>query len=141
MKLIILLSILLISCEKKNDHANFSRQRFVPRPGYDHHLTNRVCRSNKLGSCKEWSIRAYDLRDDLVRKQYVDFKIACRIAGRRFRVCLDKPGFCRRERVCKKKSGFFKKKCKKWDKKIEYIPISNYQYLIDSNLECFWRLL
>lgn len=132
-------------------HQPLQNQRLIPRPGYEGHLTNRVCKDFYGKKCDkdkdgnlEVSIRQYDLKDVTFRKKLIEFDFACSIGGKRYRICPDRPGFCRRElhRKCvkwKKKLFSSKKKCKKWEEKIvkKYRDATtDYEFLLDGATEC-----
>ena len=75
-------------------------------------------------------IKEYDLQDANFRKEANDFGFICNLGGKRYKICLDKPGFCR----ISYKNGFLGIGKKKIE---EYVPAVPYQYLIDANLKCF----
>lgn len=130
--------------EVQESHKPLEKQRLIPRPGYEGHLTNRVCLKWYGGKCEKESVKKYSLKDKNVRSRLIRFKFACHIGGKRYRVCPDKEGFCRRDkkRVCTKwvRKHIFtnKKKCKNWkDEAINtFIPVSDYQLLLDGSTEC-----
>lgn len=138
MKLVLLITLsFLFGCQgTEKHHAQLSNQRLAPRPGYDGHLTNRICKEKDwLGDCKKWSVKAYDIRDRSVREMLNEFRIACKIGGKRYRVDIDRPGFVRKENpVCVDKSIFGN--CKEWVTNTNYIPIQNYEYLIEAQTQC-----
>jgi len=163
MKLILILTVLLsvVSCssikqwtkevmepsspmdEVQEAHKPFEQQRVIPRPGYEGHLTNRVCLKWYGDFCEEESIRKYSLKDEPTRKRFIEFSFACHIGGKRYRVCPDQEGFCRREKenVCEKwgKKLFSRKKvCRKWRevKTEKFISIDDYKFLLDGSTEC-----
>lgn len=143
MKPILLISLILsVSCSttKTYHHSDLANQKLSPRTGYEGHLTNRICKEKKTlgGECIKWSVKKYDINDPAIRKQLNDFRIACRIGGKRFRVALDRPGFIRTERgKCVNRQKWWGNKCKEWGFKEIYIPVSNYQYLINSAMFCY----
>lgn len=140
---VILLTILILSTScttTKFYHANLANQKLSPRTGFDGHLTNRICAemSPLGGECKKWSIQKYDINDSKIRKQLNDFRIACRVGGKRYRVSLNRPGFIRTERgKCVNRQKWWGNKCKEWGFKTLYIPVSDYQYLINSGMYCY----
>jgi hypothetical protein len=127
-----LLSLSLSSCSTQLPRNQFVNQRFVARPSHPEQLTNQA-----LNDEGEIEVVAYSLGDASFRKRMNDFKISCKIGKERWRVCLDRPGYCRRD-VCLKRTRF-SNKCKKWDER--YIPASNHQYLVDGGLYCYKGLL
>lgn len=107
-------------------------QILKPRAGYPGKLTNRSCLVFDDGKCLKESILAHDLNDPQFRANANSLRFACKLADRHFKICLDKPGFCRfQEKAC----GFLgMDKCRK---EIEYVPAEPYQFLIDSGVICF----
>lgn len=100
------------------------------RKGFDGKLTNSHCVD---AACKDLQISAYDLSDSAFRETVNKLDFICNIAGHRWKVCLDKPGFCRLHHECAwwDLGQLFCKE--KWD----FIPVEPYQYLIDSRTRCF----
>ena len=140
MKLVrfIILSFLLIGCQHGvKYHAQLSKQRLAPRPGYDGYLTNRICgERNFWGECLKWDIKSYDINDPEVRIMMNDFRIACQIGGKRFRISLDQPGFVRRTTGKCIKKKVLSRSCKKWELLEDFIHIQRYEYLIEAHTEC-----
>ncbi len=145
---IFLVSFLTFSCSnssKKNEQTYtrpvFAKQRLVVRKEYPGHLTNKMCMKYVDGKCQDWSLVKYDLNDPEVRKKLNQYKISCKVAQKRFRVCLDRPGFCRREIKCIKwkKSWWSKKlKCKKKDNVEVYLEaVKQHQILFDAPTVCY----
>lgn len=125
-------------------HRPLEKQRLIPRPGYEGHLTNRVCLKWYGDECEQESIRKYSLKDKSTRMRLIKLQFACHIGSKRYRICPNQEGFCRREgtKVCKKwrKKSIFhrKKKCLEWGmNKVElFIPVTDYQFLLDGSTEC-----
>lgn len=132
-KLSILAILVLISCgtPKIYNRNPLSEQRLVVRQGYPGKLTNQVCLEYKKDKCVNWDVKTYDINDPAIRKQLNEFRITCNIAGERWRVCLEAPGYCRTTLKCIKKFLFW---CSKYENK--YIPAENHQYLLDANTHC-----
>lgn len=145
-RLVLVSFVVLSSCrlfEKKQDHSPLESQRLVVRQEFVGRLTNHVCKvyDGLTNECKEWSMRTYSLEDAEFRRQMNDFVITCEIGGRRFKVCLDKPGYCRHERVCLDRGRRwywpFNVVCK--DSKINetYIDAKlEHEYLLNAGTEC-----
>jgi len=152
--LLLSLSFLLVSCssikeairpkplheEVHKNHLPLAKQRLIPRPGYVG-LTNQVCLEWDSEKCLKTSVKHYDVRDAEVRKTLISFGFACRIGGKRFRICDDQPGFCRQESGClewKKKLITRKTYCaKEGIVKSDYLDaVEKQQYLIDGATEC-----
>lgn len=164
MKLILILfTLMLASCSSTGDwikdtfepksemddvqesHKPLEQQRLIPRPGYEGHLTNRVCLKWYGPKCEKDSVKKYSLKDEAIRKRLIRFKFACHISDKRYRICPNQEGFCRREggtKECKKwgRTVFRRKKvCRKWGitKATEFfIPVDDYQLLLDGATEC-----
>lgn len=110
-------------------------QILKPRVGHDGKLTNRTCLKIEKDKCVEEKIVDYEIADPVFRKTANDFHFLCNIAGRRFKLCLDKPGFCRFSSETYR-CGFLK--LGKCSKRIEeYLPAEPYKYLIDAKVRCF----
>ena len=132
MKYIILI-VLLFSCKHKvYPHNVLSKQILRMRAGYDFKLTNRTCLKYKNDKCTHESIQEYDLRSESVRETFNKLNFICKIADKRFKICKDKPGFCRKTLVCIKKKWF---RCVRY--KILYQPAADLTYLIEANTRCY----
>lgn len=131
-KLSSIILFLLIGCasqEKYYKHQLY-RQRLVIRIDHPGHLTNQTCVEMDGEDCKKWDITTYDMNDEEFRRKANDFRIVCRLGGKRWRICLKKAGFCRR--ICLKKG--WGGKCKKHEEK--FIPATDHQYLYDAGTVC-----
>lgn len=97
-----------------------------PRTGYKG-LTNRACSKTdpKMG-CVAYEVKDYLLDDLPTRKSLSDLVFVCNVAGKRYKVCPDKAGLCRKH--CE---GFIFKSCEE-----DFLPITGYQFLIDSATKC-----
>ena len=124
--------IVFASCASVPWHASPLAEKILkPRAGYKG-LTNRYCEQYEQSTCKSWKVEDYDLNDKEVRERLRAAGITCKIAEKRYKISLDKPGFMRREGT-KKCFLFF---CNT-EYKDEFIPISEYQYLLDITAKCF----
>lgn len=108
-------------------------QIISPRPDHSPNLTNSHCIEQLKGECNKLEITDYNLNDEKFRHDANDLDFICNVGNRRFKICMDKPGLCRRE--CHKKCFLFI--CGKEDCNEEYIPVDRYQFLIDSKSRCF----
>lgn len=129
--LLFLISIGCATSEQYPENALYEKILTV-RPGHDGCLTNRSCTEyDKNNECLNYKIDDYSLSDDSLRKQLNDFNFICMIGGRLFKVCIDKPGFCRHwYRAC----GFLgMNKCRQE----EYLPISDYSYHLNAQTKCW----
>jgi hypothetical protein len=111
-----------------------SEQILKPRVGFKG-LTNRACEvfDKARGECLEYKIEERLLEDAEFRNTANMLGFICLIGGRRFKICEDKPGFCRHTY----KRNCFLGICGKRDKLEEYIPVERYQFLLDANTRCF----
>jgi hypothetical protein len=104
-------------------------QILVPRANHSD-LTNRACMGYEGDKCIKEEVVDYDMDDDETRKRLNQLGFICKIAGKRYKVCMDKPGFCRMS--YKKKNWFAKPQ-----RYESFIPITDYQFLIDAKTRCF----
>lgn len=118
----LLLAIALSACETLPKHP-LSKQILRVRQGYDGHLTHR----------RDDVIQAHSLSDPEFRKTLNDLDFICRIGNKRYKVCLDKPGYCRRkfEQKC---FIFCGKRKLIWEK---YLPASDHLFLVAAGTTCF----
>lgn len=107
-------------------HNILSKQILRARPGYEGFLTNKTCLKQSLYGCSNWSIKAYDIRSPKVRQTLTKLEFICQVNNRRYKFCIDKPGFCRHSY----NAG---------DKVEEYLPISGYDYLLEAGTVCYNR--
>ena len=113
-----------------------SDQILKPRPGHEGKLTNRACLKFDDDKCVDEKIAEYDLKDAEFRDRVNKMNFICNLGGRRFKICKDKPGFCRfyRQKKC------FLGICVD-DKKLteEYIPVEPYSFILDAKTRCFQK--
>ena len=135
-KIISIFLLVFLSCTTTEIYhrSPMYKQRLVVRKGFDGFLTNQVCEEYKKGKCVKWDIIKYDVNDSKFRKKVNDFNITCRVATKRWRICLDKPGFCRRTLKCVEKCWYWLFSCCKYEEL--FISINDYQYLLDANTYC-----
>lgn len=129
------LSLLLVGCVTSMVYAPHPlvEQILKPRAGYDGKLTNRTCGEYQNGKCVKESIATYNLEDADFRSSVNKFNFICSIGGRRFKICIDKPGFCR---FTYEKSCFLGVFCKKGERLEEYLPVEKYRFLLDADTRC-----
>jgi len=106
------------------------KQIIKPRPGFEGKLTNSRCVKYEKDECKKLEYQSYDLNDESVRLNLNGHEFICSINGKRYKICKDKPGFCRHWYT-----GWFVFK----EKHEEYLPIAKYQFILDSGAKCFSR--
>lgn len=104
-------------------------QILKPREGFSG-LTHRTCASLDEKNQCVWQIEEHKLDEPAFRTAANALNFICNIGGRRFKVCLDKAGFCRMQSVS---CGWF---CHK-TVEAEFIPVTNYKFLLDANTRCF----
>lgn len=146
-----ILSILIIffSCSifqrppSIDERKPFLEQRLLVRPTHQGLITNQICKQRKNNECVKWDAKVYDLKDAAFRKLVNDLKISCLIGKQRWRICLDRPGYCRREKKCVKFKNVWwdfkdKLRCVK-EKLVEsYIPaFEKHEYLVESYTRCY----
>lgn len=127
--------LLLLGCATSPEiylRHQLAQQILKPRVGHNG-LTNRVCLEYEGPLCKKPEIQEYSFSDENFRTSVNAMGFICKVASRRFKICLDKPGLCR---ITYKHSGFLGLGRTKLE---EYIPSSNYQFLIDANTKCFQK--
>ncbi len=116
---------------------NLTEKILKPRKGFDGKLTNRYCKKYDGQKCSDAVIDTFDINDQKFRLKINKLNFICNISGKRFKICKDKPGFCRFYGQKKDCFLFF---CKEKPLLQEYLPIkNNYQFLIDANARCFNR--
>ena len=127
--LLVIYLLTLLSCAtkaEKESHPQLANSRITPRPGYEGYLTHK----NSFGHVKK-----YKLDEDFIKLSQ-ELKIACNVAGKRYRVCHDRLGLCRTEKkeIVRRVLNLFKKTEYKIEK--SFIPFSSYGFLIEANTFC-----
>jgi hypothetical protein len=132
---LLLLALLLNGCvtAEKYPRSPLVEQILKPRQGHTG-LTNRACEAwDEKNNCTSWVVKDYDLADSEFRQAANKLGFVCKIAGKRYKVCIDKPGFCR---ITYEKHCTLGVLCK--TKKVEeFLDVSGYQYILDANTLCF----
>lgn len=106
-------------------------QILTPRPGYEGALTNRRCVVYRGEECITPEIAVYPLASEEVRRTLNELQFICNIGGRRYKVCRDKPGFCRIS---------YRDRFLRGDERVEeFLPVERYQFLLDARARCFNR--
>ncbi len=97
-------------------------------------LTNRVMVLSADGKSTIPEIKEYSLEDAEFRTTANKLNFICSIGARRFKVCIDKPGYCRHTFYQKCFLGI----CGKKHREEEYIPAKEkHQFLLDAKAKCF----
>lgn len=96
----------------------------TPRPEY--YARNPIekeilrARNGKLSNLSSEGLITYDLADAQIRHTLALSRFICSVGGRRYRVCPDQPGLCRRnDSTCARKFLWI---CTRWDLHEEYLP-------------------
>lgn len=117
-----------------------SDQILKPREGFDNKLTNRAClpktdpnAPDSSPDCPLEKITAYPMFDPEFRKTVNRLNFICNVGGKRYKICLDKPGFCR---FSQKQDCFLGIFCKDGELLEEYLPVEKYRFLADANTRC-----
>ena len=128
-----LLALSLISCETTQIYYRsiFTEQRLIVREAYPEYLTNQICLEYKGTVCVKWDIMKYSMNDELFRKHANELGIRCYIGGEYWRICLNKPGFCRRTQECIEQYLFH---CEKYEEK--YIAAEEHEFLLRAGTYC-----
>lgn len=124
-KILLLLSlVVVVGCES------------TPKKYPSHELQSQILklRDGKLSNKSDSGIVKYDLSDETFRKKLNDFGFRCKIGGRRFKICLDKPGFCRHSTEIYKCGLFNLFRC---TNRLEEYIAEGESKLDGSNLRCF----
>ena len=134
---IFLLLVFLVSCRATipiYSHNALIDQILKVRAAYPGMLTNSACLEYKNGKCVSLDIIQYSLNDPEMRYKLIDLGFKCQVGGKRFRICRDRPGFCRWENKCLSHPWYWPWVCSAYEE--TYVPASNHQFLIDSKTYC-----
>lgn len=135
----LLLPVLLNNCVTEPTYLQHPLESEIisPRPGHDGKLTNRarVCVAEQDGKCIKWgfTVKEYDLSDPNFRTLVNRMGFICSVGCHRYKICIDKPGFCRVSYTSNWIGGLFGQR----DRHEDYLPISPYQAVLDANVRCF----
>jgi hypothetical protein len=129
-----LLTLAACATPEQYPRSPFVKQILKPREGHTG-LTNRACEvyDPKSGACSTWKVLDYAFEDEAFRKQANQLNFICLVGGKRYKICLDKPGLCRITYTKKCTLGMF---CKT-ERHEDSLPASGYQFLLDSDTVCF----
>lgn len=129
-----LLLLLLPSCQSEQIYMNVPlvSQTLKPRTGHDGKLTHSHCVKYSGDVCENNEITDYDLNDSNFRTQANQLGFVCVIGIHRYKICLDKAGFCHLNYpVCPTPD------CNGIKPIEEFIPAVPVQFLIDADLRCY----
>jgi len=106
----------------------FKTQIMTFHPDHKYFLTN----TDDSGLVK------YDLRTNELRSTLDHLHFICEIGKKRYFICQDSVGLCRKTNICiKRKRALFKsgRKCLKY--KLEKIDIEHHDFLVKSGVHCY----
>lgn len=105
------------------------------REGHDGNLTNRTCASydQKTGLCANEKVVDYPLTDADFRATANKFDFICNLGGKRYKICKDKPGFCR---IGYTQSCFLFICQDGPEIETDYVPATNSAFLLQANARC-----
>ena len=107
------------------------------RPAHRGQLSNTFCSLVENGKCQVGGVTTYDLNDPEIRELLNSLDFICNVADRRFKICLDKPGLCRKWQVEKCGPLSFIFGCKVTSEGEQYIPASNWELITGAATICF----
>lgn len=103
-----------------------------PMPNHAGLVNSQCTHDQKTGVCS-WDYVEYDLNDRPTRIRLRDAGFVCNVGGTVYRIAQEKAGLILEKYV---KSGFLGLGPKK-EIEVDFIPISNYQRLLDARTTCF----
>lgn len=113
--------------------GDLADQILVARHGHDGKLTNQTCLKYDKGKCVDMHLIEYDLSDKAFRDNARRLQFFCKMGGREYKICPDRPGFCRTTYPdCNWLTSIFG--C---DKQVDYVPATPIAPLADAHLQCF----
>lgn len=128
--IILLVLCLLTNCASREalPPNPLYKQILKVRAGHDG-LTNSYCKKYNGNTCEDLHIEVYSLKDPAIRYLIgVELGFVCSIAGKRYKVCYDKEGFCR---FHYEKTGLFSKKLVE-----TYMPLHPLEYHVRADTKC-----
>ena len=126
----------LFSCSSSQDDAlpdeylrgSFKSQIMTFHPDHKYFLTN----TDDLG------LKKYDLRNKELRETLDGLHFICALKDKRYFICQDSPGLCRRTDKCvKRKWHIFKRyrKCIKYE--VKRLSLERHDFMVKSGIHCF----
>jgi hypothetical protein len=128
---VFIFAIAFQSCGSVQEYQNVPLIQRVLRvlPSHPDRLTNRACLRYENGACTNWDVSTYSLEDAATRDLLVRLRFVCQVAGERFKVCPDRPGFCQYTYV--KKWALAPRKLV-----IKYVPLSPSEFHVSAATTC-----
>lgn len=130
-----LIALLSSSCSTYTIYSRGALFEMVLRP-YPYHeslLVNQSCTEYKDNKCIKADVVVFNLKKEEDKKQLVDLKFICNVAGARFGICLDSPGLCQTARIGKRPCIF----CPKKTVVVKRLDIeTDFQYILNANTVC-----
>lgn len=126
---------LFLSCSSSSIYARGALFESVLRPYPSHAamLVNQRCAKYEKGKCIELDHQIFDLKKSGDKKQLVDLKFICNVAGARFGICHDSAGLCQLGPYGKRPCVF----CSRQVVVIKRLDIEkDFQYILNSNAIC-----
>jgi hypothetical protein len=126
---------LLAACSSNQLYPQnpLAREILRPRPNHTNKLTNEACLNRDKGVCTSWALKEYDVTDPAVRSELNGLGFTCKVAGKRYHVCMDQPGFCRFQ----DNYTYFLGIVTGSTRSTTFLPIAPYQVVLDSDVKCF----
>jgi hypothetical protein len=133
--LVLMAAMLLLSCSTNDIYARGALFESVlrPYPSHPNKLVNQRCAKYDKGKCVELDHKVFDLSVWEDRKQLLDLKFICNVAGQRFGICHSDDGLCQLGPYGKRPCIFCSRPVivlKRLDMR------KDFQYIINSNAIC-----
>ncbi len=103
-------------------------------PGETGKLTNQRCKEYKGDDCIAFDRLNFDLTDSVQRKQLINLKFICDVAGERFGICLDGAALCQLATYEKRVLGIVVKRYTYVRRRID--AVKEHQFFVDANTYC-----
>lgn len=134
-KISALLLLLLIACTTSTIYNRGALFEMVlrPYPSTPNVLVNQRCVKYERAVCVETDKLIFDLKKLEDRKQLIDLKFICNVAGERFGICHNDAGLCQIGPYGKKPCLF----CSRQIVLLKRLDIEkDFQYILNSNTMC-----
>lgn len=95
-QILLAVSLLLLSCSSPKIYSRGALFETVLKvyPSHPEKLTNQRCAKYEKGKCVELDHQTFDLNVWADRKQLLELKFICNVAGERFGICHTDNGLC-----------------------------------------------